>query len=100
MKAIRSVLIIVVIIVCLVIIHEWCSDTGEASPQAADDLMLARPIQRKGSASTLNLFAGEATADKSRRIYVSIKTSGKFHTSRLSLQLVTWLQTVDPSQVL
>jgi len=32
-------------------------------------------------------------------VFVSVRTTAKFHRSRLLLLLYTWLQTVDPKQV-
>ena len=33
-------------------------------------------------------------------IHISVKTAAKYHKERLSLLLLTWLQTVDPNQVI
>ena len=37
--------------------------------------------------------------DKADKIYISVKTSTKYHKKRLAPLLVTWMQTVKPHQV-
>ena len=37
--------------------------------------------------------------DKADKIYITVKTSTKYHKKRLAPLLVTWMQTVKPHQV-
>ena len=39
------------------------------------------------------------THDKADKIYITVKTSTKYHKKRLAPLLVTWMQTVKPHQV-
>ena len=39
------------------------------------------------------------TRDKTDKIYITVKTSTKYHKKRLAPLLVTWMQTVKPHQV-
>ena len=59
------------------------------TPGANLSLFVGRPPQRIELAESLRL-------DK---IHIVIKTSAKFHHSRLELILLTWLQTTPPSNV-
>ena len=65
--------------------------TEESDPNAGENvtLIIGRRPQRIKLADSLRL-------DK---IHMAIKTSAKFHHSRLELLLLTWLQTVPPSSV-
>lgn len=53
--------------------------------------------------SVLELLTGEhqerEVVSGSEDIYVSIKTTQKYHTTRLPPVLFTWLQTINPQQV-
>lgn len=60
------------------------SDSGAAAV-AGEKLLLGRPPHKLSVADTSG-------------IHLSLKTALKYHEERLSLLMLTWLQTVEPDQ--
>eukprot|EP00731_Ephydatia_muelleri_P031356 Em0022g870a len=44
-------------------------------------------------------YPEKRTVPRSSNVYISVKSTSAYHKSRLSLLLLTWLQTVEPEQV-
>ena len=73
--------------------------TARITSHAVDVVLLNESTVGLLSSSGYLLGTSEPINFPSTDIFFSVKSTAKYHGPRLSLLLVTWLQTVDPSQV-
>lgn len=85
---------------CRAALSTSCSDDGECQGEDHSPLSQALdPSERLIHEISDRTRTPQWIADSSEGIYVSVRTTPKYHRSRLPTILLSWMQTVSPAQV-